>query len=70
MGISAAFLTELSTQREAAEHELRAAQAAGDDGAAADALARLADLDELLSRNGGGDVHVDLAAQDLTPAAC
>ncbi len=71
MGISAAFLNELSTQRQAAEHDLRLAQADGDDGAAADALARIADLDELLSRNGGADVRLDLAAAErLAATAC
>lgn len=69
MGISTAFLNELSTQRAAAEHDLRLARADGDEGAAGVALARLADLDELLSRNGGADVRLDLTtAEGLTPA--
>lgn len=57
MGTSTAFLIELETQRATALRELHTARADGDDGAAAVALARLEDLDELLSRNGGVDVQ-------------
>ncbi|GAB3591775.1 hypothetical protein GCM10027446_10820 [Angustibacter peucedani] len=70
MGISAAFLNELGEQREAAVRELHAAQAVGDDIAAADAQARVEDLDELLSRNGGGDVRIDLDVVDPLVRAC
>lgn len=64
MGTSTAFLDELAAQRATAARELRAAQAEGDDGAAAVALARLQDLDELLLRNGGVDVR------SVEPAGC
>jgi hypothetical protein len=59
MGISGAFLTELAAQRATAVRELRAARWAADDGAAAVALARLRDLDELLARSGSSDVRLD-----------
>jgi hypothetical protein len=59
MGISGAFLTELAAQRAMAVRELRAARWAADDGAAAVALARLRDLDELLARSGSSDVRLD-----------
>jgi hypothetical protein len=59
MGISGAFLKELSAQRAAALHELQEARAAGNDGDAALALARLRDLDELLARSGSADVQLD-----------
>ncbi len=69
MGISAAFLNELAAQRAAAQHDLQLARADGDDGAVAVSLARIADLDELLSRNGGADLRLDHeAAEGLTPA--
>jgi len=60
MGISAAFLNELDEQRATAVHDLTRAQAAGDEIAAADAQARLEDLDELLSRNSTVDISMDL----------
>ncbi len=60
MGISAAFLNELNTQRASAVHELHVARVSGDEGAVSDALARLADLDELLSRNSSADVVLDV----------
>ena len=62
MGTSVAFLTELATQRSTALHDLHEAQAVGDEAAAAVALARIQDLDELLSRNGGLDVRLDVDA--------
>jgi hypothetical protein len=67
MGISAAFLNELDEQRASAVHDLALAQAAGDETAAADAQARLDDLDELLSRN-APDLTLDVD-ESLT-AAC
>jgi hypothetical protein len=60
MGISAAFLNELDQQRASAVRDLALAQVAGDEVAAADAQARLEDLDELLSRNTTGDIVLDL----------
>jgi len=60
MGISAAFLNELDEQRASAVRDLALAQVAGDEVAAADAQARLEDLDELLSRNTTGDIVLDL----------
>jgi hypothetical protein len=59
MGISGAFLNELNAQRTAALHELQEARSAGNDADAALALARLRDLDELLTRSGSGDVQLD-----------
>lgn len=59
MGISAAFLNELSAQRAAALHELQEARAAGNDADAALAVARLRDLDELLARSASSDVQLD-----------
>jgi len=67
MGISAAFLNELNAQRASAIRDLGQARLAGDDGATADAIARIEDLDELLCRNGSNDVVIDLdAAASLT----
>ena len=62
MGISAAFLNELNAQRASAVHDLGLAQAAGDEAAVADAVARLEDLDELLCRSANGDIVLDLDA--------
>jgi hypothetical protein len=59
MGISAAFLNELSAQRAAALHELQEARAAGNDADAALAVARLRDRDELLARTASSDVQLD-----------
>ncbi|KQX61750.1 MAG: hypothetical protein ACTHLJ_00500 [Angustibacter sp.] len=64
MGISGAFLNELSAQRAAALHELQQARAAGNDADAALALARLRDLDELLARSGSTDVRLDGALSE------
>lgn len=60
MGTSVAFLTELMTQRSTALQDLHEAQTVGDEAAAAVALARIQDLDELLSRNGGHDLRLDV----------
>ena len=62
MGISAAFLNELNAQRATAIRDLGLARVAGDDGAAADAVARIQDLDELLCRSANGDIVLDLDA--------
>ncbi|MGL5859504.1 MAG: hypothetical protein ACRC35_14080 [Angustibacter sp.] len=50
-GISGAFLEEIVAQRRRAEEQLREAGSHGDPSAAVDARNRLADLDDLLSRN-------------------
>ena len=62
MGISAAFLNELNAQRANAIRDLGLARVAGDEGAAADAVARIQDLDELLCRSANGDIVLDLDA--------
>jgi len=62
MGISAAFLNELNAQRASAIRDLGLARLAEDDGAVADAVARIQDLDELLCRNANSDIVLDLDA--------
>lgn len=50
MTVSQAFEDEMSRQVSAAQLELTEAEAAGDEGAALSALARLAELEELYAR--------------------